>query len=114
MRYLTYSMLVAITVVATASADELKPGQLKAKTESEKAMSHALPDLNKACGTSIEVTLDVSKYGGDWEKMVPTKPGEICGHALGGIQALCRDAAYKPAVAAKIKKVTCSCDGTPD
>jgi hypothetical protein len=45
---------------------------------------------------------------------VPTKPGQICGHALYGIERLCRDAAYKPGVAEKIKKVTCSTDGTTD
>jgi hypothetical protein len=114
MRHTIYAILIAMAIVATASADSLKPAQIKAKTESEKSMSSDIADLNKTCGTSIEVSLDVSTYGDDWTKWIPEKPGQICGHALYGIKTLCRDAAYKPAVADKIKKVTCSTDGTTD
>jgi hypothetical protein len=112
-RYTKYAMFATVAIAATAWAG-LKPAQVKAKTDSEKSISTDITNLNKACGTSIDVSLDMSSWGGDWEKMVDDKAGQICGHAADGIAVLCKDAAYKPAVGEKIKKISCSCDGTTD
>jgi hypothetical protein len=112
-RYTKYAMFATVAIAATAWAG-LKPNQAKAKTDSEKTMASDVKNLNTTCGTSIAVSLDMSAWGGDWEKWVSDKAGQICGHAADGIAQLCKDAAYKPAVAEKIKSISCTCDGTTD
>jgi hypothetical protein len=108
--WITLGLLAAGTALAG-----LKPFQVKAKTESDKQVQLALKEMNDACGTKVEADLDMSAYAGDeWTKYVADKPGQICSHALDGVKALCKDAAYKSAVADSLKKVTCSCDGTTD
>jgi hypothetical protein len=106
---------LGLLAATAAIAGGLKPFQVKAKTESDKDVQLDLKKMNEACGTKIDADLDVSAYAGDdWTKYVPEKPGQICGHAIYGIGLLCKDAAYKPAVADGLKKIVCTCDGTAD
>ena len=109
------SLVVSAVFAASSAHAGLKPFQAKAKAESEKSLSSDIAALNKTCGTKIEVSLDMSAYtGDDWTHFIGEKPGQICGHALGGVEQLCKDAAYKSAVAEHLKKITCSCDGSAE
>ena len=105
---------LSVFLGASLASAGLKPAQVKAKMESEKGAMAELAAMNKLCGSKVEATMDFSKWGGDWSTWTPSKPGDICGHVMQGVEALCRDAAYKPAVAENLKKIECSCDGTTD
>lgn len=112
-QFLSLIGILVFVVAGTAQAG-LKPAQAKAKADSEKQLSLALAEMNKECGSSATAEINFATWGGEWAKWVSDKPGQICGHALGGIKQLCHDAAYKSAVAENIKKISCSCDGTAD
>ena len=103
--------LTLVSIASPAKAEDLKPGQQKAKNKmmEDSDLLRQLKRTNEACGADLKITADFSDFSMDeWANQGVAGRLETIVLA---VQHVCQDKAYKPSLVKSLNTVHASFGG---